>query len=117
MKINEYCKLANRTNADLGSETSNTIHMLMGMQTEIGELTDPFKKQFAYNKPIDWFNVKEEIGDLMWYIGNLCYMLNFDLEEILEKNIEKLKVRYPDKFDSGYAIQRNLNKERDILES
>lgn len=117
MKINEYCELANRTNANLNTETLNTLHMLMGMQTEIGELTDPFKKQLAYNEPIDWINVKEEIGDLMWYIGNLCYMLNFDLEEILEKNIEKLKVRYPDKFDSEYAIQRDLNKERNILES
>ena len=117
MQLNEYCELANRTNANLETETLNTLHMLMGMQTEIGELTDPFKKQLAYNKPVDWINVKEEIGDLMWYIGNLCYMLNFDLEEILEKNIEKLKARYPDKFDSGYAIQRNLNKERDILES
>jgi len=117
MNINEYCELANRTNANLETEVLNTLHMLMGMQTEIGELTDPFKKQLAYNKPVDWINVKEEIGDLMWYIGNLCYMLNFDLEKILEKNIEKLKTRYPDKFDSGYAIQRNLNKERSILES
>lgn len=117
MKINEYCELANRTNSELNNEVLNTLHMLMGMQTEIGELTDPFKKQLAYGKEIDWFNVKEEIGDLMWYIGNLCYMLNFDLEEILEKNIEKLKARYPDKFDSEYAIQRDLNKERNILES
>ena len=117
MQLNEYCELANRTNANLETETLNTLHMLMGMQTEIGELTDPFKKQLAYNKPVDWINVKEEIGDLMWYIGNLCYMLNFDLEEIIEKNIEKLKARYPEKFDSDKAINRNLSKERDILES
>lgn len=117
MKLNEYCELANRTNSELNNEVLNTLHMLMGMQTEIGELTDPFKKQFAYNKPIDWTNVREEIGDLMWYIGNLCYILNFDLEEILEKNIEKLKARYPEKFDSHYAIQRDLNKERNILET
>ncbi|HBD95843.1 MAG TPA: hypothetical protein DC057_16865 [Spirochaetia bacterium] len=117
MQLNEYCELANRTNANLETEVLNTLHILMGMQTEIGELTDPFKKQLAYNKPVDWTNVKEELGDLMWYIGNLCYILNFDLEEILEKNIEKLKARYPEKFDSDKAINRNLSKERDILES
>ena len=43
MKINEYCELANRTNANLDTEVLNTLHMLMGMQTEIGELADPFK--------------------------------------------------------------------------
>jgi len=117
MQLNEYCRLANRTNSELDTEVLNTLHMLMGMQTEIGELTDPFKKQLAYGKKIDWINVQEEIGDLMWYVGNLCYMLNFNLEDILEKNIEKLKTRYPEKFNSNQAINRNTVEERKILES
>jgi NTP pyrophosphatase (non-canonical NTP hydrolase) len=91
--------------------------MLFGMTTEIGELTDQFKKHLAYGKSIDWINVKEEIGDLMWYVSEFCNQHQFDLEEILATNIEKLQTRFPEKFDSDYAINRNLTAERQILES
>ena len=117
MQIKEYCEKSKNTCADLHYREKNNLHMILGMLTEVGELADVYKKKLAYDKEIDIINVKEEIGDLMFYISNFCRMNNFDLEEILEKNIEKLKTRYPEKFDSYYAINRDLNKERDILES
>jgi NTP pyrophosphatase (non-canonical NTP hydrolase) len=61
-------------------------------------------------------NVKEEIGDLMWYIGVFCKKNNLNLEEIMETNIKKLAARYPDKFTQKAAINRNLDAERAILE-
>ncbi len=118
MTIKEYQKLTSRTNAPLTEYNDLTsIHMLFGMTTEIGELTDQFKKHLAYGKSIDWINVKEEIGDLMWYVSEFCNQHQFDLEEILATNIEKLQTRFPEKFDSDYAINRNLTAERQILES
>jgi len=90
--------------------------MALGMQTEAAEISDVFKKKLAYNKDIDWVNVKEEIGDLMWYIMNLCTFNNFDLEEILQTNIDKLRVRFPEKFTEENALNRNLEQERKTLE-
>jgi len=116
MQIKEYVTLSERTCAKLDNQVLDTFHMLSGMMTELGELTDPFKKQLAYNKPVDFINVQEELGDMMWYIANFCRINNFDLEKILQNNIDKLKARYPEKFTVEDAINRNLDKERKILE-
>jgi len=116
MQLNKFCELTERTCAKLNNENLDNFHMLMGMATEIGELIDVFKKNLAYNKPIDWVNVQEEIGDLMFYVGSFCRMHGFDLEKILDTNIQKLIARYPEKFTKENAINRNLDKEREILE-
>lgn len=102
--------------ANLENEKDDNIHMVLGMITETGELADVFKKNMAYNKDIDWVNVKEEIGDLMFYVANFCNINHFDLEQIMETNIEKLRARYPEKFTSENALNRNIDKERQILE-
>jgi NTP pyrophosphatase (non-canonical NTP hydrolase) len=115
MNINDYCKWTENTCAKLDNQVLDTIHMLMGMTTEVGELTDPFKKQLAYNKEIDWVNINEEIGDLIFYIASFCRINNLNLEKIIETNIEKLETRYPDKFTQDKAINRNLENERKIL--
>jgi NTP pyrophosphatase (non-canonical NTP hydrolase) len=118
MKLKDYQEEASRTDAPLGRnyDKLHAVHMVMGMSTEVGELVDVFKKNLAYKKPIDWVNVKEEIGDLMWYIVNFCNENNLDINSILETNINKLKDRYPEKFSTDDAINRNLVKERNTLE-
>ena len=116
MEIKEYANEVKRTLADLGYKEKNNIHMLMGLSTEVGELTDIFKKNFAYNTKIDWVNVEEEICDIMWYLINLCNINGIDIEKALDKNISKLKARYPEKFDEELARNRNLELERKILE-
>jgi NTP pyrophosphatase (non-canonical NTP hydrolase) len=115
MDIKKYMEEASRTDAPLKSLWRHDIHMTLGMVTEAGELADIFKKNLAYDKDIDWVNVREEIGDLMWYISNFCKAHNYNLEDILETNIAKLKVRYPEKFTEEKANNRNLQDERNIL--
>lgn len=117
MQIKEYVEKAGRTDAPLSSSREHDIHMVLGMVTEAGELADIFKKNLAYNKKIDWVNAKEEVGDMMWYIANFCRTNNFDLEEILQTNIDKLTARYPEKFTEHNANNRDLEKERNLLES
>lgn len=116
MQIKEYCNEVKRTMADLGYKEKDNLHMIMGMTTEVGELTDIFKKNFAYKKDIDWFNAQEEIGDLMWYVANFCNLNGLNLEDILQTNVDKLKARYPEKFTEHLANNRDLQKEREILE-
>ena len=116
MEIKTYAKEAFRTTAHLDSLQLDSYHMLMGIATETGELFDAYKKELAYNATLDLVNVSEEIGDLMWYIINFCTFNNLDLENILEKNIAKLKERYPEKFTKKNALNRDLVKERSVLE-
>ena len=116
MQIKEYCEKSSRTMAELNNLHLNTYHMLFGMSTEIGELIDVFKKDLAYNKVIDWTNVQEEIGDLLFYIANFCNINHFDLEDILENNVKKLQTRYPEKFTEENAKNRDTDAERKILQ-
>jgi NTP pyrophosphatase (non-canonical NTP hydrolase) len=116
MKFEEYREQVQRTCPSLGSPREDTIHMVLGIQTEAAELSDIVKKNLAYQKPIDWANFKEELGDLMWYIANLMNIHGLDSEDIFTRNIEKLKVRYPNGFTTDQAISRDLPAERATLE-
>lgn len=117
MEITEYQEKARRTCANLDSNKEDNIHMALGLVTEAGEIADVFKKKLAYNKDIDWVNVKEEVGDIMWYVANLCNINGWDLRDILDTNINKLVKRYPEKFTNEKALNRDLEGERSILEA
>ena len=114
--IEQYQKEASRTFLSKGSRELDVLHCLVGMQTELGELTDPFKKQIFYGKELDKTNVAEEIADGLWYLVNLARIENIDLVKALQNNIAKLKVRFPEKFTEQNAIERNLEAERIELE-
>jgi len=116
MNLRDYCEWTGNTCAHLENSQLDDIHMLFGMSTEVGELMDAYKKNLAYNRPLDMINVSEEIGDIMFYIASFCRMNNLDLERIIETNVKKLEARYPEKFNEHHANNRNLDKEREILE-
>ena len=116
MDINEYAQWTGNTCANLDTSQLDDIHMLFGMATEAGELMDVYKKNLAYKTPLDMVNVEEELGDIMYYLASFCRMNNLDLNKILERNIKKLETRYPEKFSEYHANNRDLAKEREILE-
>ena len=96
--------------------TLRLLHGSCGIATEAGELLDALKKHIFYGKETDTVNVVEEVGDLMWYCAIILDELGVDFEDVMEKNINKLKARYGEKFSEASANTRNLNKEREILE-
>jgi NTP pyrophosphatase (non-canonical NTP hydrolase) len=117
MPLDEYIFHTGNTDAPLNFDfdAANPMHYALGLVTEAGEIADIFKKHFAYDKPVDPQHVKEEIGDLMWYIARMCEWYNFDLENIMFENIAKLKKRFPDKFDADRAINRDKVAENEVL--
>lgn len=116
MEIKEYQKLSTRTMVNLETPLMDDLHMVLGMQTEVAEVADAYKKHVAYGRELDLVNVQEELGDLLFYVSNLCELHGWDLREIMQSNINKLQVRYPEKFDANLAQNRDLKKEREILE-
>ena len=115
MDLPTYLKASERTLIDKGHDL-NLLHAAMGISTEAGELMDAFKRKIFYGKELDVVNVKEEVGDLMWYVAILLRELDLDFHELLQLNIDKLRARFPDKFTETDALQRDLDKERAILE-
>ena len=95
----------------------NLLHAAIGIVTEAGELLDAVMKVKYEGKELDAVNVKEEIGDVMWYMAILLRDLNIDLYEALDTNIAKLRARYGESFSPERAINRNLTSERQVLEN
>lgn len=98
------------------SKFQDLIHASMGLSTEAAEFTDALKKHIFYGKELDEVNLKEEIGDILWYAAIALEALDSNFEEVMQTNIDKLSARYPDKFTEELAENRNLGLERAILE-
>jgi len=116
MNFKEYTTEVMRTVNVLDTPIMNQLHMVLGMVTESSEIANVFKATIAYGREIDWVNVKEELGDLLFFITAFCEMNDLDLDEIMKKNIAKLYKRYPERFTTENANNRNLGKERKVLE-
>ena len=106
MTINEYQKLAMTTlNPEL-SEKDVLINGVMGLCGESGEAIDIVKKWLAQGHELDREHLIKELGDVAWYIAEIAYILNVPLEDVLQKNIDKLKSRYPDGFKTKDSVDR-----------
>jgi NTP pyrophosphatase (non-canonical NTP hydrolase) len=117
MNLKIYSDFVNELTARLDNDMLDQLHMILGIGTELGELEDQYKKHMAYGKDLDTVNVEEELGDILFYVTGLCNLLNITLEGVMEQNVNKLTARYGgNKFTKDKALNRNLEKERKVLE-
>lgn len=79
----------------------------MGLAGETGEVCDILKKYVFHAHELDRDKLELEIGDVAWYLAALCNALNVPLKEVLDKNVEKLRKRYP----SGFSAERSKDRE------
>jgi NTP pyrophosphatase (non-canonical NTP hydrolase) len=102
---------------ECNKQSLDLLHACMGLSTEAGEFQDAIKKHIFYGKDLDKINLKEELGDILWYCAIALSALNTDFESVMGKNIDKLKARYPEKFTEDLAINRDVKKERKIIKN
>lgn len=107
MTINEYQELAMRTvNTDLDKKEM-LINSVMGLCGESGEAIDIVKKWYAHGHEFDKEHFKKELGDIAWYLAEAATAIGVSLDDVLEANIEKLKKRYPEGFETKRSIERS----------
>lgn len=118
MTSNQFIKDAIRTESpNFFAPNQRILHAAIGCVTESGEMLDALKKSIYYGKPLDVVNVKEEAGDILWYLAILFDELGTDFETEMNRVINKLKTRFPDQFTEDEAFNRDLTTERKVLES
>ena len=106
MTINEYQHLAMSTlNPEL-SQKDVLINGVMGLCGESGEAIDIVKKWLAQGHALDKEKLAKELGDICWYLAETATALGLSLEDIMAANIEKLKRRYPEGFDTARSVSR-----------
>ena len=106
MTVNEYQKLAMTTlNPELDKKDV-LINGVMGLCGESGEAIDIVKKWLAQGHDLDRAKLAKELGDIAWYLAETATALDLQLEDVFAANIEKLKKRYPEGFDTERSIHR-----------
>lgn len=105
LTANQYQALAARTINQNLSSYDKEMHALHGMVGEIGELHSIYQKHYQGHHG-DREHAKKELGDLLWFIAEYCTAAGWTLEEIMVANIEKLRARYPEGFNSEHSLNR-----------
>lgn len=106
MDINEYQKLAMVTLNKKLDKKEILTNSVMGLCGESGEACDIVKKHLFHGHELDRDALIKELGDVAWYLAEAAESLEIPLEEIFERNIEKLKKRYPEGFSEEKSINR-----------
>lgn len=109
MKINDYQRMAMRTAGDYASDFDMMRNAVYGLNGESGEVIDLLKKHEFQGHDLDRDKLIDEAGDVAWYLALLASALGVSLEEIMQRNIEKLIERYPEGFDKARSINRAEN--------
>jgi NTP pyrophosphatase (non-canonical NTP hydrolase) len=109
MDLKEYQKIAKLTaKKDFGSPTEEIMCWGLGLNGEAGDVASCIKKTFVHNKDVKE-GIKENLGDMLWYSAMICNFFKWNLQEILDENIQKLKDRFPDGFNYD-AVNREMIK-------
>lgn len=99
MKLNEYQEQAGETAVypEIGSYPIGVFYATLGLAGEAGEVADQVKKSWRNNGELTDSRrekIKDELGDVMWYVAQLATELDMTLEDIATQNIIKLHERH-----------------------
>ena len=106
MDFNEYQNLASRTANINASPHDRILYSCLGLTGEAGEFVDAYKKIVAHGHTMDEDKLKKELGDVLWYLADLCSNFGWSLDEVAKGNILKLAKRYPQAFNKKDSIDR-----------
>ncbi len=130
MELNEYQRLANQTDQQpeiesLDAGPRSIMVPLLGMAGEVGELLGEHKKWLRDGESYRLFpeRVKEELGDILWYLSNVATKHGLTLEEVADFNLDKTGRRWRPAvvgkgqvklFDEDFPPSERLPRQMDI---
>ncbi len=130
MELNEYQRLAEQTDQQPGEcsfeENPRSILVpLLGLAGEAGELLGEHKKWLRDGDSYRLFpdRVKEELGDLLWYLSNVATKHGLSLDDVAAYNLGKTHRRWrtdtntestPRLFDDEYPESERFPRQMDI---
>lgn len=111
MQVNEYSE-SGYGNAESGCCKKDVlINSVMGLCGESGEAIDIVKKWLMQGHELDREHLVRELGDVAWYLAEAATALDVPLEAVFQGNLDKLRQRFPNGFDTGASVNR---KEGDL---
>ena len=93
MNFEEYQKKA-RTTAKYPDVENNLYYPALGLGAEVGEMQNKIKKVMRDDGGMLREEVRQdliyELGDVLWYCAAMAIELKVDLDEVAQRNLEKL---------------------------
>ena len=106
MHLDVYQSLAARTLGRDRTHEQQLANAALGLTGEAGETAEIIKKHLFHDTPLDRDALIKELGDCLWYIGAFATVLDVSLDDIAQRNIDKLRKRYPEGFDPDRSRNR-----------
>jgi NTP pyrophosphatase (non-canonical NTP hydrolase) len=130
MELNEYQRLANQTDQQpetgtFEADPRSILVPLLGLAGEVGELLGEHKKWLRDGDSYKLFpdRVREELGDLLWYLSNVATKHGLKLEDVAAYNLGKTHRRWhsaangrvPQRlFDEDFPDAERLPRQMDV---
>ena len=109
MHVNEYQKAAMAARNPVLDNKDVLINSVMGLCGESGEAIDIVKKWLMQGHELDKEHLVRELGDVAWYLAEAATALDIPLEAVFQGNLDKLRQRFPNGFDTGASVNRKEN--------
>lgn len=109
MQVNEYQKAAMATLNPALDKQDVRINSVMGLCGESGKAIDIVKKWLMQGHELDKEHLVRELGDVAWYLAEAATALDIPLEAVFQGNLDKLRQRFPNGFDTGASVNRKEN--------
>lgn len=87
-------RMMNPTPPPLSRFDTQVANAAMGLAGEAGEVLDLIKKHLFHGHPLNADKIKEELGDVRFYLEALTDLLGMTMESVEEANVQKLEKRY-----------------------
>lgn len=100
--LKEYQELCKETATTWEYPDKEILIWGLGIAGEAGDVASCIKKTFAHDNDKK-AGIRENLGDTLWYAAMICNFFNWDMNEVLDENIKKLKARYPNGFNTKDA--------------
>jgi NTP pyrophosphatase (non-canonical NTP hydrolase) len=114
MEFAEYQTATRSTDQRPGTELEDITVHLLGLAGEAGSVASQYKKKLRDKESHSrWkHHIREELGDVLWYVSTLATKLDLDLNEVAEANLEKTRSRWlptdAEQLDAGYPAEEQL---------
>ena len=106
LTANDYQRMAMRTAGEYDTDYDQLRNAAYGLNGEAGEVIDLLKKHEFQGHDLPDEKLIDECGDVLWYCALLADARGFTMEQVMNRNIDKLRKRYPDGFDKARSINR-----------